>query len=54
MLGSHCRFSSIDSEIHQQNEERRQAQTKEPHVNKVDDSLIDEVEHFLLFVDFCR
>ena len=47
MLGSYCRFSPIDSEIHQQNEECRQAQTKELGVNKVGDSLVDEVEHVI-------
>jgi len=54
MLGSHCRFSSIDSECHRQNEECRQVQTKTPRANKVDKSLVDEVEHVLLRVDFCR
>ena len=54
MLGSHCRFSSIDSECHRQNEEFRKVQTKTPRSKKVDDSLVDEVEHVLLLVDFCQ
>ena len=54
MLGTHCRFSSIDSEGHRQNEECRQVQTKTPRSKKVDDSLVDEVEHVLLLVDLCR
>ena len=54
MLVSHCRFSSIDSECHRQNEECRQVQTKTPRANKVDKTLVDEVEHVLLRVDFCR
>ena len=54
MLGSHRRFSSIDSECHRQNEECRQVQTKTPRSKKVDDSLVDEVGHVLLLVDFCR
>ena len=54
MLGSHCRFSSIDSESHRQNEECRQVQTKTPRSKKVDDSLVDEVERVLLLVDFSR
>ena len=45
MLGSHCRFLSIDSEVHRQNEEFWHVATKEPRVNKVDNSLVDEVEH---------
>ena len=45
MLGSHCRFPSIDSESHRQNEECRQVPTKTPRVNKVDDALVDEIEH---------
>ena len=52
MLGSHCRFSSIESESHRQNEECRQVQTKAPRSKKVDDSLVNEVEHVLLLVDF--
>ena len=52
MLGSHCRFSSIDSESHQQSEECRQVQTKTPRSKKVDDSLVDEVEHVLLLIAF--
>ena len=43
MLGSHCRFSSIDSEYHRQNEECRQVQTKTLRANKVDNSFVDEV-----------
>ena len=54
MLGSHCRFSSIDSESHRQNEECRQVQTKTPCSKNVNDSLVGEVEHVLLLVDFCR
>ena len=54
MLASHCRFSSIDSESHRQNEECRLVQTKTPRSKKVDDSLVDEVEHVLLLIDFCR
>ena len=54
MLGSHCRFSSIDSESHRQSEECRQVQTKTPRSKKVDDSLVDGIEHILLLVDFCR
>ena len=54
MLGSHCRFSSIDSESHRQNEECRQVPTKRPRAKNIDDSLADEVEHVLLLVDFCR
>ena len=50
MLGSHCRFSSIDSEIHRQIEEWQQMQTKTPRSKKVDVSLVDEVEHVLLLV----
>ena len=53
MLGSQCRFSFIDSESHRQNEECRQVPTKTPRSKKVDDSLVDEVEHVLLLVDFC-
>ena len=52
MLGSHCRFSSIDSESHLQNEECQRLQTKMPSLKKVDDSLVDEVEHALLLVEF--
>ena len=54
MLGSHCRFSSIDSESYRQNEECRQVQAKTPRPKKADDSLVDEVEHVLLLVDFCQ
>ena len=54
MLGSHCRFLSIDSDVHRQIEECRLVPTKEPRLNKVDDLLVDEVEHVLLLVDFCR
>ena len=53
MLGSHCRLLSIDSDVHRQNEECGHVPTKEPCVNKVDDSPVDEVEHVLLLVDFC-
>ena len=49
MLDSHCRVSSIDSESHRQSEECRQVQSCS---KKVDDSLVDEVEHVLLLVDF--
>ena len=52
MLGSHCRFLSIDSESYRPMEECRHVPTKEPRVNKVDDSLVDEVENALLLVDF--
>ena len=52
MLGLHCRFSSIDSESHQQSEECRQVQPKTPRSKKVDDSLVDEVEHVLLLIAF--
>ena len=51
---SHCKFSSIDSESHRQNEACRQVQTKTPRPKKVDDSLVDEVEHVLLLADFYR
>ena len=54
LLGSHSRFSSIDSGVHRQNEESRHVPTKEPRVNKVDDLLVDEVEHVLLLVGSCR
>ena len=54
MLGSHCRLLSIDSDVHRQYEECRHVPTKEPRVNKADDLLVDEVEHALLLVDFCR
>ena len=54
MLGSHCRFSSIDSESHRQNEECRQVQAKTPRSKKVDNSLVVEIEHVLLPVTFCR
>ena len=54
MLGSHCRLLSIDSDIHRQNEECRHVPIKEPRANKVDDLLVDEVEHVLLLVDVCR
>ena len=53
MLGSHCRFSSMDSESHEQNKECQQVHIMTPSVNKVDDSLVDEVEHVLLLIDFC-
>ena len=43
-----------DSDVHRQNEECQHIPTKEPHVNKIDDSLVDEVEHVLLFVDLCH
>ena len=52
MPGSHCRFLSIDLESHRLIEECRLASAKEPLVNKFDDSLVDEVEHVLLLVDF--
>ena len=51
---AHCRFSPTDSESHRQNEECWQVQTKTLRSKKVDDSLVDEVEHVLLLVDFCR
>ena len=54
MLGSHCKFSSIDSESHQLNKECCQVQTKKLHFNKVDDSFDDEVEHALFLVDYFR
>ena len=54
MLGSHCRLSSKDSESHRQNEECRLVQTKTSCSKKVDDSLVVEVEHVILLVDFCR
>ena len=54
MLGSHCRFSSIASEVRQKNEECRHVPTKTLCANKVDDPLVDEVEHVLLLADFCR
>ena len=54
MLCSHCRFSPIDSESHRQNEECQQVQTNTPCSKKVDNSLVDEVEHVLRLVDFCR
>ena len=54
MLGSHCRLLSIDSDVHRQNEKCRHVPTKEPRVSKVDDLLINEVEHVLLLVDFYR
>ena len=53
-LGSHCRLLSLDSDLHQQSEECRHVPTKEPRVNKIGDLLVDEVEHVLLLVDFCR
>ena len=54
MLGSYYRFSSIDSGVHRLIEEFRQVPTKTPRANKVDNSLVDEIEHVLLLVDFCR
>ena len=54
MLCSHCKFSPTDSESHRQNEECRQVQRKTSRANKVDGSLVDEVEHVLLLVDCCR
>ena len=54
ILGSHCRLLSIDLDVHRQNEEFWHEPTKESRVNKVDDSLVDEVEHVLILVDFCR
>ena len=54
MLGSHCRLWSVDSDVDRKNEECRHVPTKEPRVNQVDDSLVDEVEHVLLLVDFYR
>ena len=48
---SSSRFSSIDSDKY---EECRQVRTKTPYSKKIDDSLVDEVEHVLLLVDFCR
>ena len=52
MLDSHCRLFSIDSDVHRQNEEYPHVPTKEPRVNKVDDLLINEVEHVLLLANF--
>ena len=48
MLGSHCMFLSIDSEIHRPIKDCRLASAKEPLINKFDDSLVDEVDmsHF--------
>ena len=54
MLGSFCRFLSINSRVHRVNEECRHAPTKELRVNKFDDLLVDEVEHVLFLVDFNR
>ena len=52
MLDSHCRFLSIDSDSHRLMKECRLASAKEPLMNKFDDSLVDEVEHVLLLIDF--
>ena len=38
----------------EKNEECRHDPTEEPRVSKVDDSLVDEVEHVIPFVDICR
>ena len=54
MPGSHCRLLSKDLDVHGKYEECRHVPAKEPRVNKVDDLLVDEVEHVLLLVDFCR
>ena len=45
---------STDSEFHRRTEVYRHVPTKEPCVNKFDDSLVDEREHFLPLADFCR
>ena len=54
MLSSHYRFVSVDSDIHRENEKCRHVPTKEPLVNRVDELLVDDVEHILLLVDFCQ
>ena len=54
MLGSHRRFLSMNSDVHLQNEEFRRLPPKEQRVNKVDHLLVNEAEHVLLLVVFCR
>ena len=49
-----CRVLSFDLDVHRQNEEYGHVPRKEPLVNKVNYSLVDEVEHVLLLAVFCR